>query len=72
MPEVSIHHCHNPDSLNVSDIKLHLEFPDKHIHKLLLLILVLCVLESSPFLHLAGIPAFVPKVFFFGVPIGKC
>jgi len=55
---------------NVTDIKLHLKFPD--VHKLLLLILVLCVLESSPFLHLARIPAFVPKVFFFGVPIGKC
>jgi len=34
---------------NITNIKLHLKFPDKHIYKLLLLTLVLCMLEGSLF-----------------------
>jgi len=34
---------------NVTDIKIHLKFPDRHFHRLLLLILVLCLLEGSLF-----------------------
>ena len=34
---------------NVTNIKLHLKFPDKHIHKLLLLTLAHCVSEGSLF-----------------------
>ena len=33
---------------NITNIKLHLKFPDKPIYKLLLLTLVLCMLEGFP------------------------
>ena len=51
---------------NVTNIKLDLKFLDKHIYKLLLLSLALCVLEGSLFFTLSRDTSICTQGFFWG------